>query len=821
MVLKKIIFCFVLIANSLVYSQSFNVQELGKSKLINVSGGVSANSVFYSGTAARDPFTYFLNGNVNFNIANLYNLPFSFSYTNQQFGYNKPVLMNRLSIHPSYKWITLHIGDVNMTFSPYTLSGHQFTGLGVDLTPNSKFKFSAMYGRLLKNTEYDLNDPTIIPVYKRMGYGFKSGYAFDNLKLGFTFFKAKDVISSLENPFPFQLGVTPKENVALGFDTSFSIFKSLQINAEYSTSSITEDASGNDGKKTGSILGIIMRQNATTKSYNALKTQFNYQIKNGTLGLGYERVAPNYRSLGGYYFNNDLENITINANQNLFKNKLNLALSVGLQRDDLNNQKKSTSKRTVSSLNITFKASENLNIDGNYSNFQSFTNSKNQFDYINQVSQYDNLDTLNYRQVSQNAGLNIAYLIKNSKEIRKSINLGLSMQDVVNKQDNLTVAGGASSFYNSALSYTVNYPEKGLSILSAFNATYNTADTGDSKIFGPTLGVNKLFFKKKMTSAFSSSYNLSYTENIKQNSLINLRLNCSYIAFEKHNFSLALLSLFGQSVARNNKDLTATLSYTYSFDKIKLRPVVKKTTPDPTTTTVDATKVSEEIIKISMGKTKLEGTKSSIIAQLKAMPTSLSPVIKKDSIVFIGLINALETTQNDKAFKEKTIDFMEAFQTKENQIKLYKEYLVTILIDLNQQMNQGDERIEQIFVDQTEKVNNHPLYGRENINKEDPDYNNYMDLVAKSDKARTMLLQHRWILSQLNSILQDKNTDFNKNNYLNQFMNQEASTVLGAIENKEEGEKTKQNLAKKIIPFYYNWAKTASVNDTITLKYTR
>src|SRR5271167_1339631 len=103
MVLKKIILITILLfISALGFSQNFNVQEVGKAKLINVSGGASANTVFYSGNAAREPFSYFLNGNINFNIANLYNVPFTFSYTNQKFGYNKPVLMNRLSIHPSY-----------------------------------------------------------------------------------------------------------------------------------------------------------------------------------------------------------------------------------------------------------------------------------------------------------------------------------------------------------------------------------------------------------------------------------------------------------------------------------------------------------------------------------------------------------------------------------------------------------------------------------------------------------------------------------------------------------------------------------------------
>ncbi|HEU5293073.1 MAG TPA: hypothetical protein VFU05_20650 [Cyclobacteriaceae bacterium] len=56
-----------------------------------------------------------------------------------------------------------------MTFSPYTLSGHLFKGVGVDLAPGEKFKFSAMYGRLLKAVEPDsLNENASIPSFKRM-----------------------------------------------------------------------------------------------------------------------------------------------------------------------------------------------------------------------------------------------------------------------------------------------------------------------------------------------------------------------------------------------------------------------------------------------------------------------------------------------------------------------------------------------------------------------------------------------------------------------------------------------------------------------------
>ena len=210
--------------------------------------------------------------------------------------------MNRLSIHPSYKWITTHIGDVSMNFSPYTLSGHQFTGFGVDLTPQGKFKVSAMYGRLVKSSEYDAINADLVPTYKRYGYGFKTQYSLEKINLGLSFFKAKDQISSLSIPIPFELGLTPQENTAISFETSFKLFQKLQVLTEFANSSITEDSRITANTKARSVSALFLNSNATTTSYKAFKGQLAYPAGKGTLGLGYERIDPNYRTLGGYYF---------------------------------------------------------------------------------------------------------------------------------------------------------------------------------------------------------------------------------------------------------------------------------------------------------------------------------------------------------------------------------------------------------------------------------------------------------------------------------------------------------------------------------------
>lgn len=816
MVLKKIILITILLfISALGFSQNFNVQEVGKAKLINVSGGASANTVFYSGNATREPFSYFLNGNINFNIANLYNVPFSFSYTNQKFGYNKPVLMNRLSIHPSYKWITAHIGDVSMTFSPYTLSGHQFTGFGVDLTPQGNFKISAMFGRLIKSSEYDTAYPDILPAYKRFGYGFKTSYALEKINLGLTLFKAKDQINSLNNPVPFELDVTPKENAAISFETTFKLFEKLQVSTEYANSSITEDLRVTDGGKAQGISSFLLGRNSTTTSYDAFKGQLVYPAGKGTLGLGYERIDPNYRTLGGYYFNNDLENITVNATQNLYKDKVSLAINLGLQKDNLDKQKESQMKRLVSSVNADFRPNQKLNLNLNYSNFQSYTNSRNQFDYINQVSNYDYLDTLNFRQVNQNIGLTVNYLLKNDKQIKKAISANFTMQDAQNQQQGRTVAGGASTYYNSALTYSLGYPEKDLSFNGSLNNTYGKTDSGKSLIIGPTIGVSKLFFDKKLNTSASTSYNTSYSNGDKQNDIFNFRLNGSYIYLQKHNFNMSMISLFNNSAGRKNNDLTATLSYAYSFDKIKMRPKRAPRTEDDM-----RLNPGNPVLKINLNGKAFEGTRDEITAQLKDMQLALNPVPTEESTHLEHLLTLATLAPDDKDFKEKVLDYLEAYNTEAENLKRYKEYVIEAAQKLEKEMKNKDESLENAYVMAIGRVNSHKLHGVNEADITDKTaYKSYLKLVERSDNNRDQLMHHRWMLKEISTVAKMPATEIQQNQYIADFSKQEVQEAFKLIKDKKSETEITAAIELKMIPFYHELAVKNATIDEIDLKH--
>ncbi len=550
-------------------AQSFRIEDLkdmfGKGKPLKLNGGFSASSVVNAGnaTSGRDPFAYYLNGNINLNIYGQINLPFSFSFTNSGTSYNLPSTPNRLSIHPSYKWITGHLGDVSMTFSPYTLGGHMFTGAGVDLTPDG-WEFSAMYGRLLKAVEYDQVCPAFLPNYKRMGYGFKAGRIKQNYQVSVNMFSAEDKLESVAMPLD-TFGITPMKNLAGSVMFMYKPVKFIELGGEYGFSILTGDTRSPEGNNSG-IIGLWPGSNMSTTHYNAFKAQINYVGETNRFGIGYERIDPDYRTLGAYYFTNDLENITLNGYQSFWQNKMNVNLSFGYQRDDLAKNKASASSRMVISASFAANLSERFNANLSYSNFQTYTNVRSNFELINQANQLDNLDTLNFVQLSQSANLNINVITKKNESQLHNLNMNFSYQDAANKQGGIYHPGSVTEMINGAAAYSWTFIQSGLTINSAINVNNSKILNGNTLTWGPTLGASTRLLKKKVNLSSSLSYNVGQLEGTKQNEVFIYRLNTSYSPIQRNNITLAYNFQWRSALARpttNNSLLT--LGYNYSF----------------------------------------------------------------------------------------------------------------------------------------------------------------------------------------------------------------------------------------------------------------
>lgn len=567
----KYIILIILLGFGLKPLLAQNLETVGKKEQIKVSGGISTNQVYYDAFGSdsrRDPYSYFLTGNLNFNIYG-WSVPLSYTYSNQNSSFQQP--FNQYSMHPYYKWVRAHIGYASMTFSPYTLSGHLFYGAGVELTPGDKFKIDIMYGRLSKAVGFDSLVTNNTPAYKRMAYGLKLGYKMKTGLVEGIFLRSRDESESLDS-LPIDLSLTPEENLVLSLKTSQSIIKGLNIGFEYSASAITRDTriseSDEQANNIFKYMGPFFNANSSSAYYNAINANMQYSFKVSSLSLRYERIDPEYQTHGAYYFTNDLENITINASTSILKQKVNVSANVGIQRDDIEKQKMSSMQRVVSSFNVGINATEKLNINLAYSNFQSYTNIKSRYDQVTSLTPYDNLDTLNFTQISQNANANIGYNIKNTERLRQQVNLNVSYQVAADKQgDESTNAG--SDFMNVNAAYSHSMVPINLSFTFAVNYNRSNAPQLTSEMFGPTLSVNKSFFEKLLRSSVSVSMNNAYTNSDLTSRVISVRANNSFKYKKQHSINLGLVYVNRHNpLAETSGDFsefTTTLGYNYNF----------------------------------------------------------------------------------------------------------------------------------------------------------------------------------------------------------------------------------------------------------------
>jgi len=250
----------------------------------------------------------------------------------------------------------------------------------------------------------------------------------------------------------------------------------------------------------------------------------------------------------------------------LFKNKLNLSGSLGQQWDDLDGTKSGNLRRTVSAYNLNFNPTPKLTTTLSYTNFQAFTNVKPQFQYINQLTSYDNLDTLNFRQLSQSANANINYVLDTSRQNPKSISLNFSFQDAYDQHGGRVTKGNSSQFYNFSGALIRTNLKKGQTVNVSANATYNTIGKNEIITLGPTVTYSKQLFKKKLMLGSSVSYNQSISDGKLQSRIAALRINSGYAIKKKHNFTIAeAFMMRNGGIQKSIYGITSTVAYNYNF----------------------------------------------------------------------------------------------------------------------------------------------------------------------------------------------------------------------------------------------------------------
>lgn len=520
----------VLLSSLLLLTQQGNAQavdgfwkdikdRLDNKEYFKVSGSLQAglrwNNI--SGITARtDPFQGRINASLLIDFLGIKG-PFSAAFSDGNTTYRLPAYAF-YGFSPSYKWIQLHFGDRSMNFSPYTLNGHNFKGVGVELTPG-KFYFGAMHGRLRRARLAEAGAiQNLDPIYRRIGSSIKVGFDDGQNKLGAILFRARDDENSISIPDSSLL--RPQENLVLEFQGQKQLGDLFNVAFNIAHSALSRDntaplVADPRGGFNGTILGLFKPRSST--AYNqAYNFNIGFQPEFAQFNLRFERLGAGYRSLGTLAFLNDTEQLSLGATTALLNNKVSLAANFGLQRNGISENVSTDGTRLIGSLNLGVTFSDRLTSSFSVSNFNYTLRQR-----VNTVP-FVVVDSIVIVQSNLNAQVATTYLLDQDGRSTLTFSGAYQTANTINGDEieNTT----QNDFYSAVAAYGWNNEERQLGL--SLSGVLNVTDFGNVQalIMSPSLNVQKGIIENKWTVDVGCSYSGVRTNGENTNRVLEGRL---------------------------------------------------------------------------------------------------------------------------------------------------------------------------------------------------------------------------------------------------------------------------------------------------------
>lgn len=549
------------------------VQQLRDAQLIAVNGGVGLNLRTYNTSALENrqaPFTYTLSANANIKLFDKVNAPFSFVFNGQNTTSSNPFNLDaikeslknrfvRVGISPKYEWATVHLGHRSMNFSSLTYANQTFYGVGTELNPG-KFRFAALRGLMPTAEPVDLSLFEVNQeVFNRRATTIKVGYGDDQKFFDIIAMKGEDRWEDYRVNADSSL-VAPQENLVLGINTRLQLLKSLSARLEMASSAFsTNKLATTDQPNQFPHPGLLLDANSSTNVSTALNGGWQFQGKTFSLGMDYQRFAPGYQTMGVYYFNDDLQNVTVNMGFNFAKIQLNVNLTGGIQTNNLDNSKPTTVSRNIGAANVTWSKS-NFQANLSYNNFS------NSIDYVLNPS----LDSLNAVVITENLQATTSYTLSSAGGTKHSFSLMGSSQVVSAPTSSPGTGNNTGTRMNVAnLSYNGAPKEGSFKWTLRANYNINALDGMETDRLGFGGGVTKTLLENKVNLRFDNNYFTSNIGEAKQNSLTS-RLTVGYKLSAAHNINLNAMLLSRNKTqagaTETIREFINTLQYSYRFN---------------------------------------------------------------------------------------------------------------------------------------------------------------------------------------------------------------------------------------------------------------
>ncbi len=562
--------CLTLFASPL-FGQ--NLEEIGKTKPVKLSGGLNLGSVFYNAKNLPEkqyPFIWSVGGSAVLDVYGV-SLPFSVAYSKSNTSFANPFI--RFGVSPQYKWAKAHLGYRSLNFNQFVFSGQPILGAGLELNPK-KLRFGIMYGRLNKADFIDSTREQFRQqgsTFERKGFAVKLGVGSAKNYFDISFLKAKDDPNSVAYYAQKSQGL-PAENAAFGISTRFQLGKHVSWTLDAAGSVYNRDLNSRPlsnfidsnqlikYQKYLDAVEAIIPLRASSQFVTAGETGLNFQFKPLSIGLKYRRIDPEYKSMGIFFIQNDLEQYTVNPNLRLFKNRVLLNGSVGIQKNNLDGKRLYRSDRFIGQGNLSIMPSAKWALNFMYGNFG-----------VTQQKQYvDGLyrDSLALRQVNQQYGVTSSHNFLNPTRPQTLV-FSLNFQNTADYRQIPTgsASSAAANSWFATVSHSVFFTASEFSLQTSLLANNNNfGELLKDQFYSLQVNASKTTFKQKLIVQGGGGYNLRTSNGVATPS-VSLRLGSTFLISTKHNLN-GLLQWVNTAESGGNpafSELYGSLSYGYTF----------------------------------------------------------------------------------------------------------------------------------------------------------------------------------------------------------------------------------------------------------------
>ncbi len=556
---KFLCLLLVLFTTTLVRAQELS--GLKNAIPFSISGSIGLSSSFYSvsGIPGRQaPFAYGINSSATMTVYGIA-MPFSFTwFNNSKAGFSQP--FNQFGISPKYKWLTLHLGYRNLSFSEFTLSGYTFLGAGIEANPG-KFRIGAMYGRFNQNSVHDLTMADSLPKMTRTGWAAKLGYGTDKRFVDLSVLRIGDDPKGYDTLNTEPEIRAPEQNIALGLTSRFDITEKLTFKFDGSYSFYTFNRAYAATEITGDgllrLAGNFIRVNSTSEYFKAFRTSLSYRFSQGTVtGIEYRRIDPGFRSMGSYFFNNDIEHITLNQSLALLKNKLNLRGSLGVQRDNLKGAKENTALRIIGSLTGNYNINQHWAVDATFNNYST-----------NQRAFRTTTDhSLLIYQVNRTITLTPRYMTAGERMSHMAM-LNLNVTALEDKNQTTSDMTGTDT-YMAMLIYNLGLPQLKMNISAGPNYTLMLNKNFENRLAGGNINISKTLLQDQLSLGLNNNL-MTNRINSESGLILNSALTAAWRFHPKHSLSLNLNLISNRfaegSVVPSYHEIRGDFGYAFTF----------------------------------------------------------------------------------------------------------------------------------------------------------------------------------------------------------------------------------------------------------------